>query len=183
MTTKHDAARTVTPPALLSPEEKAPLSAEDRLAIHELIARHCLVLDARDEAHLASVVTEDFKHEHAVFGIAEGRQGFAALLQGNPDLLGAIRHQAVNVIASGTGPNTAEAVHYTIVVQVHPVEPESSAPLPRLFAHGVVRDQLVKQGGQWLIQRRTYDQMSVGDLLPEEPRQAAMRRITSDWER
>lgn len=176
-------ARTVSPAALLSPQESASLPTEDRLAIHELIARHCLALDTGDEAHLSSIVTEDFRQEHAVFGALEGRSGFAALMRDNPELLGAIRHQAVNIVAVRTGAGTAKAVHYTIVMQVHAMGAEPPAPLPRLFAHGVVRDQLVRQDGRWLIHRRTYDQMSLtADLFPEDQRKAALKRRTPDWE-
>lgn len=181
MTSKQSAARTVSPASVLDPREEAPLSAEDRLAIHELIARHCLVLDNRDESHVALVVTSDVRQDHPVFGAIEGRSGFAALLRDNPELLGAIRHQAVNIATVGTGAHGAEAIHYTIVTQVHPMGVESPVPLPRLFAHGVVHDQLVKQDGRWLIQRRTYDQMSLAtDLFPEDQRQAAAKRGTRD---
>ena len=184
MTTQHPTARTITADALLSPRQEIPLSAEDRLAIHELIARNYLVEDTRDEAHLASIVTEDFKQEHVIFGATEGRDGLAALLRDNPELFDGIRHEAVNITAVGTGPNTAEAVHYIIVMQVHAVDAEPPAPLPRPIGHGVVRDQLVKQNGRWLIHRRVYDQMSIAvDLLPDDQRQTAARRLTPDWER
>ena len=53
---------------MLTAKEEAPLFAEDRLAIHELIARNYLVKDTRDEADLAAIVTEAFKQGHVVFG-------------------------------------------------------------------------------------------------------------------
>lgn len=176
--------RTISPAALLSLKEEAPLSAEDRLAIHELIARNYLVEDTRDKENLAAIVTEDFKQEHVIFGATDGRDGLAALLRDNPELFDGIRHQAVNIAAIGTGPDTAEAVHYIIVMQVHAIGAEPAAPLPRPIGHGVVRDRLVKQNGRWLIHRRVYDQMSIAaDLLPEEQRLSAARRLTPDWER
>ena len=182
MTTENPTARTLSPAALLSPREEAPLSAEDRLAIHELIARNYLVEDTRDEAHLASIVTEDFRQEHAIFGVTEGRDGLAALLRDNPVLFDGIRHQAVNITTVATGPDTAEAVHYIIVMQVHAMDAEPPVPLPRPIGHGVVRDQLVKREARWLVHRRVYDQMSVAaDLLPENQRRAAARRITPPW--
>lgn len=184
MTADQSTARTISPDAILSPSDDTALSAEDRLAIHELIARNYLVEDTRTESHLASIVTEDFRQEHTIFGVTEGRNGLAALLRDNPVLFDGIRHQAVNIIARGTGPGTAEAVHYIIVMQVHAIGGEPAAPLPRPIGHGLVRDQLVKQKGSWLIHRRVYDQMSVAvDLLPEGQRQSAARRITPDWER
>ncbi len=185
MTLEHANARTITSAKLLHPQEAPPLSAADRLAIHELIARNYLVEDTRDEAHLASIVTEDYRQEHAIFGVTEGRAGLAALLRDNPTLFDGIRHQAVNITAVSTGPDTAEAVHYILVMQVHAMgakSPLSPVPLPRPIGHGVVHDQLVRQGDRWLIHRRVYDQMSVApDLLPEEQRKAAARRITPDW--
>lgn len=184
MSADHPAARTVSPDTLLSPPDEAALSGEDRLAIHELIARNYLVEDTRVEAHLACIVTEDFRQEHTIFGVTEGRDGLAALLRDNPVLFDGIRHQAVNITASGTGPDTAEAVHYIIVMQVHEISAEPATPLPRPIGHGVVRDRLVKQNGRWLIHRRIYDQMSVAaDLLSEDQRRLAARRITPDWDR
>ena len=52
MTTQAINPRTISPATLLSPKEETPLSTEDRLAIHELIARNYLVEDTRDEATL-----------------------------------------------------------------------------------------------------------------------------------
>ena len=67
-------------------------------------------------------------------------------------------------------------------MQVHAIGEEPPAPLPRPIGHGVVRDKLVRQEGRWLIHRRIYDQMSIApDLLPTEKREAAARRIDSDW--
>ena len=183
MTTQAINPRTISPAALLSPKGEPPLSTEDRLAIHELIARNYLVEDTRDEAYLAAIVTEDFKQEHVIFGATDGRDGLAALLRDNPELFNGIRHQALNITAIGTGPDTAEAVHYILVMQVHAIGVEPAAALPRAIGHGVVRDQLVKQDGRWFIHRRVYDQMSIAaDLLPEEQRQSAARRLTPDWE-
>ena len=182
MNAKPSAARTVSPSAVLNPRRATPLSAEDRLDIHELIARYCLVLDNRDESHVAKLLTSDARQEHPVFGVIEGQHGFAALLREHPEFLGAIRHQAVNIATARTGPHSAEAVHYTIVTQVHALGGASPTPLPRLFAHGVVHDQLVRQDGRWLIHRRAYDQMSLApDHFPEDQRQAAGRRRTPAW--
>lgn len=184
MTTPTENSRTISPDSLLTPGEASPLSAEDRLAIHDLIARNYLVEDTREESHLASIVTEDFKQEHVIFGATDGRDGLAALLRDNPELFDGIRHQAVNITATGTGPDTAEAVHYILVMQVYAFGAEPAASLPRPIGHGVVRDQLVKRGGRWLIRRRVYDQMSVAaDLLPEEQRASAARRLSPEWER
>ena len=184
MTAEHSIARTISPDVFLSPNDEMVLAAEDRLAIHELIARNYLIEDTRAESHLASIVTEDFRQIHTIFGVTEGREGLAALLRDNPALFDGIRHQAVNITAIGTGPETAEAVHYIIVMQVHSIDAEPAASLPRPIGHGVVRDQLVKQGGRWLIHRRVYDQMSVAeDLLPAKERRAAARRVTPDWDR
>ncbi len=183
MTAEHSTTRTISPGVFLSPNDETALAGEDRLAIHELIARNYLVEDTRAESHLASIVTEDFRQEHAIFGATEGRDGLAALLRDNPALFDGIRHQAVNITAIGTGPDTAEAIHYIIVMQVHAIDAEPVASLPRPIGHGVVRDQLVRQNGRWLIHRRVYDQMSVADdLLPEGQHQAAARRVTPDWE-
>ena len=93
MTTQTINPRTISPAALLTPNEGTPLSAEDRLAIHELIARNYLVEDTRNEDHLAAIVTEDFKQEHVIFGKTDGRDGLAALLRDNPELFDGIRHQ------------------------------------------------------------------------------------------
>ena len=184
MTTQAVHPRTISPAALLTAKEEAPLSAEDRLAIHELIARNYLVEDTRDEAHLAAIVTETFKQEHVIFGATDGRDGLAALLRDNPAFFDGIRHQAMNITAIGTGPDTAEAVHYILVMQVHAIGGEPSAALPRPIGHGVVRDQLVKQDGRWFIHRRVYDQMSIAaDLLPEAQRRSAAQHLTPDWER
>ena len=118
-----------------------------------------------------------------IFGATDGRDGLAALLRDNPELFDGIRHHALNITAIGTGPDTAEAVHYILVMQVHAIGGEPAVALPRPIGHGVVRDRLVKQDGRWFIHRRVYDQMSIAaDLLPAEQRQSTARRLTPDWE-
>ena len=174
---------TISPAKFLTPSISNGLSVEDRLAIYELIARNYLVEDTRDEMHLAAIVTEDFRQEHPLFGATESRDGLAALLRDNPTLFDGIRHQALNVVAAGIDDEAAEAVHYIMVTQVHAIGDVPSAPLPRIIGHGVVRDQLVKQGGRWLIHRRVYEQMSIApDMVPEAQRLVAAQRLTADWD-
>lgn len=173
--------KTISPNTILSPGPET-LSPADKIAIHELIARNYLVEDTRDAAHLDAIITEDFEQQHPLFGTTKGRDGLAALLHDNPGLFDGIRHQALNISATGTGENTAEAVHYILVTQVHAIGQTPPVPLPRIIGHGVVRDWLVKHNGQWLVRRRVYDQMAVAsDLLPAEQREIAAKRLDPDW--
>jgi len=55
---------------------------------------------------------------------------------------------------------------------------ESLTPiLPRLIAHGVVRDKIIKEEGNWQISERIYDQRCVlASLIPD----ASLREKVSD---
>lgn len=176
--------KTVSPLGILRKGNSDGLPVEDTLEIHELLARNYLVEDTRDEESLAMIVTQDFRQEHPLFGATVGRDGLARLLRDNPALFNGIRHQALNIATRQTGPDAAEAVHYILVFQVHPIGGKPPVPLPRPIGHGVVRDQLIKIEGQWLIRRRVYEQMSIApDLLPDkEQRLIAAQRITASWD-
>ena len=127
-----------------------------------------LAEDTHDEMHIAAIVTEDFRQEHPLFGVTEGRDGLAALLRDNPALFDGRCHQALNVVAAGVDD---EAAYYIMVTQVHAIDDVPSVPLLRIIGHGVVRDQLDKQGGRWLIHCRVYEQMPIAsDMEPEAQR-------------
>jgi hypothetical protein len=59
-------------------------------------------------------------------------------------------------------------VSYINVFQVFSEDDALKLVLPRLIAHGVVRDRVVKENGKWQIAERIYDQLSVlGSLIPD----------------
>jgi hypothetical protein len=158
--------------------EAQPLSAADTIAIYELINRVYLAEDSRDREALRQTVTENYIQEHSVLGNLTGREAFANWVIANPKLFDGIRHMAGNIAVSADGTNQAKAVSYIYVFELF--SDTNASQLPRILAHGIVRDRLVKENGNWKIAHRVYDQFAVQpEILPDPKlRQQASQAIT-----
>jgi uncharacterized protein (TIGR02246 family) len=114
-----------------------PLSAEDMLAIQQLVARYALAVDTDDaDAFLASF-TEDGRFSSA-FANAAGREELRAMRgRGIP---GRTRHIITNLIIEGDG-DTASVRAY--LLSTRPVLQDSTV--------GTYENDLVKVDGRWLF--------------------------------
>ncbi|HAX76884.1 MAG TPA: hypothetical protein DCY88_13840 [Cyanobacteria bacterium UBA11372] len=158
---------TQLPLEIVRSHEAKPLDAADTIAIHELINRVFLAEDSRDREALQQTVTEDFVQEHTIFGKLTGRETFASWVIDNPEFFDGIRHMAGNIVVSGDGIDRAQAVSYIYVFQLFSDIYEASN-IPRILAHGIVRDRLIKENGRWKIAHRIYDQFAVqSEVVPD----------------
>jgi len=95
-----------------------------------------------------------------------GRETLANWVIDNPEFFDGIRHMAGNIAVSADGIDRAKAVSYIYVFQLFS-DIYDASKLPRILAHGIVRDRLVKENGCWKIAHRIYDQFAVqSEVVP-----------------
>jgi hypothetical protein len=88
-----------------------PCDCADRVALHELVARHGHRVDAGDFAGLAEVFTDDVVYDvsdmggGALIGLGAVEGAGRALGDGNP-----LGHHVTNVVVEELGPDTARVV-------------------------------------------------------------------------
>lgn len=154
-------ARTTLPDALVNPANVTYLSGDDANQIRETVQRVYLAEDSRNYDAFRHLLSRDYVQEHSLYGRLEGSQAFIDWMKANPQGFDRYRHMALNTVTSAVGKDKAYAVSYLLVLELHPNKESDAKDLPRILAHGVVRDQLVKRDGRWLISHRTYDQFAV----------------------
>jgi predicted helicase len=160
--------KTHLPLEVIRNDEAKALEPVDIIAVHELLNRVFLAEDSRDADALRQCVTEDLSHHHSLYGSLNGRETFVIWVLSNPQFFDGLRHQAVNIVTSSESSNNVRVVSYINVFQVFSEDDALKSVLPRLIAHGVVRDRIVKEDGKWRIVERIYDQLSVlGSLIPD----------------
>jgi len=114
------------------------LSAEDRLAIGELLAAYCHAIDLGRWETLPELFGE-------TMGVHEGREGlraFADLLRSSGIRM---RHYVTNLVVSGDG-DRARAESYVLAFVGEPGTLRQTT--------GRYEDELVKRGGRWAIRVR-----------------------------
>ena len=156
---------TVLPLNIVRNEDFEVLDAKDILLIHELINRVYLAEDSRDADALGQCVTEDYHQQSSRYGVINSREEFVRWVLSHPEYFDGLRHQAVNIVTSKIDLNTADVLSYINVFQAFTADDDPSANLPKLIAHGVVKDRVVKKEGKWRIQKRVYDQFSILESL------------------
>ena len=122
------------------------LTAEDRLAIAEIMAAYCHAIDLGRWDDFPSLFTDDCRLDFgSLMGVFEGRDG----LRRFADMLGGIglfmRHYTTNLIVTGDG-ERARAESYVLAV--------TGAPGSSSQATGRYEDELVKVNGRWRIRVR-----------------------------
>ena len=122
------------------------LSADDRLAIAEIMAVYCRAIDSGRWDDLPALFTEDCKLDFgSLMGLFEGRDGvrrFAETLQGIGLFM---RHYTTNLLITGDG-ERARSESYVLAV--------TGAPGSSSQTTGRYEDELVKVGGRWRIRVR-----------------------------
>jgi ketosteroid isomerase-like protein len=132
-----------------------PLSAADRIAISEVIARYCHATDAGDGPGVADQFTEDGILEITGSWQARGREQVAQIgaFPNKP------KHWVSSIVIDGNGSTASATTYYAAIGHGGP-----------LFATGIYESQLTKQlNGRWKLLHHRY----TGDPVerPRPPRE------------
>ena len=131
------------------------LSAEEKLLIHELLARWAYAYDERDEAMLADCFTEDASFSMRVaggdlVGPFEGREAIMGLMTGAmAEQTDVRRHVVSNIFFENEGEQPKSISNLTLMV--------TENGEIQLLAAGVYRDTVVNKAGTWRIASRHLD--------------------------
>jgi uncharacterized protein (TIGR02246 family) len=122
------------------------LSTEDRLAIAEVLARYCHLLDQGRWDEFRTLFTDDCRLDFGqVMGVWEGAEQIRAFTEQLASIGVFMRHYTTNVVLAGDG-ERARAESYVLAI----TGPSGS----RLQSTGRYEDELVKRDGRWLIRAR-----------------------------
>ena len=122
------------------------LTADDRLAIAEVIARYCHHVDQRQWETFGELFTDDCRLDFGnVMGTFEGRDGITRFTQ-TIDATGVfMRHFTTNVVLRGDGTRVRGETYVLAITG-----PTGS----RMQTTGRYDDEFVKAGGRWCIRER-----------------------------
>lgn len=124
----------------------ATLSSEDRIALHELIARYSHLLDRGGIDRMGEIFTDDCRFTVAQYDV--DIHGLPALIEFFHPTMAAqpnIRHVITNVFTEATGANRADLHAYLLIVD---------ATTNAITTVGVYHDRCVKTAAGWRIATR-----------------------------
>jgi hypothetical protein len=129
-----------------------PTAVEEKDAIREVLAEYCFRLDDGRFAEMAALFTENGTWDTA-FGRATGRAAIAELAHdirakaGEPRPPGV--HLVTNISIALDGASARVRSNWTVV--------QNSQEGPKIGSGGAYRDELIKEGGQWLFRYRKIE--------------------------
>lgn len=129
-----------------------PTAVEEKEAIRQVLAEYCFRLDDGRFDEMAALFTENGTWDTA-FGRATGRAAIAELSRdirakaGEPRPRGV--HLVTNIAIVLDGASAQVRSNWTVV--------QNSPEGPKIGSGGAYRDELVKEGGQWLFRYRKID--------------------------
>lgn len=132
------------------------LSLDDKLAIHELLARASYGLDERELDLLGSAFADDAQMSLRIaggdlVGPFEGREGIMKLMTDSmAEQTDKRRHVISNIFFESESPRAATVVSNLTLMATENGEIS-------LLTAGVYRDEVVKVGDQWRLYRRHLD--------------------------
>lgn len=148
---------------------------EDRVAIHELLARYSHTIDGRDYEAWVDCFTADGVL-HSAMGVSTGHvelRLFAQTYDRNRERMPNARHFMTNIATAIEG-ETATARSY---VQITSSEPSGA----RLLFTGQYDDELVKVGGAWKFKvRRGIPDTSIEEAAAWRAARKAEARAEAD---
>lgn len=118
------------------------LSIEDRLTIHEILARLDHAVDASDWDTYLSFYTDDATMDPGFAPPVSGRDAIREFLEATEGNTRGKRHVATNVVVDGGG-NEATARSYLTVIE--------REDIPRIVATAVIEDTLTRHEAGWQI--------------------------------
>jgi SnoaL-like protein len=158
---------TILPPEFfsnrLSLPEKDTISPSDKFAILDVSLRFEWCFDSQHMDDLAELLTEDMVLDH-FWGYRTGKAAVMELLRSHVPTTRGIRHQSTNAVLVPNPGGSVSVFSYLFAVLV-----ANGSRLPAIAGHALVTDVIRKDGDQWKIARRTFEQMCTpeGYLPPE----------------
>lgn len=123
-----------------------PLTADDRLAIQEVLSRYCHCLDRGRWDEFRALFVQDAKLDFGdVMGVWEGAESIRKFTETIAGLGLFMRHYVTNVLLTGDG-TTVDADTYVLAV--------TGRGDQQMVATGRYEDRFVKRDGRWLLASR-----------------------------
>ena len=124
----------------------AQLSTEDRLAIHEIMAKYCQAIDLNRWEEFPSLFTEDCRLDFGnLMGVFEGPEGLQRFTDMMRNLGLFMRHYNTNMVLRGDS-DRVQSESYVLAITGPPGSSHQTT--------GRYEDELVKVGGRWRIRVR-----------------------------
>jgi hypothetical protein len=123
------------------------LSAEDRLAIQDLLSGYCHAIDA-SRADLCIGLFADDAELYTPVGDAKGRQAILAWIEGRLALRAPayqVGHHLLNTMVAATGPNTAKVRSMFLYTRVR----RDGSASAELLGTGIYEEEVRKEAGRW----------------------------------
>lgn len=128
------------------------LTAEDRFAINDCLARYCFALDDRDFGKLEQVFAPDIVWQYGTFGSGTDSASLVDMITASLSTIAKTQHLLGTSVAEAT-PEGAYARTYVSAQHV-----QHAAEAGHLFmVAGWYHDHLVRVDDGWRIARRTYE--------------------------
>jgi hypothetical protein len=122
------------------------LTPDDRLALHELIARYAHLLDLGGTARLGEIYTGDARFIVPEFNIdITGLPALIEFFTATMAQMSTVRHVITNVFADATGKDTADVHSY-----LHTVDTATKA----ITSVGVYHDNCIRTAAGWRVAKR-----------------------------
>jgi ketosteroid isomerase-like protein len=130
-------------------------TAEDRLAVHELLARYIHVIDGdRDSDTFFSLFTDDIVFDGPA-GFFEGTEELKKWL-GKGESIPGYRHMTMNAFADGDGDDAElHASFITVITSLESGHPTRGDGHSQLYQTGSYHLLARKADGVWRVRRRT----------------------------
>ena len=129
-----------------------PTALEEKDAIREVLAEYCFRLDDGQFAEMAALFTEDGTWDTA-FGKAIGRAAIAELARSLRERAAQPRPRAIHLVTNISialdGARAQVRSNWTVV--------QNSPEGPKIGSGGGYRDELVREGENWLFRYRKID--------------------------
>ena len=124
----------------------AQLSTEDRLAIHEIMAKYCQAIDLNRWEEFPSLFTEDCRLDFGnLMGVFEGPEGVQRFTDMMRNLGLFMRHYNTNMVLRGDS-ERVQSESYVLAITGPPGSSHQTT--------GRYEDELVKVDGRWRIRVR-----------------------------
>lgn len=135
---------------------------EDRLAIHDLLARYCHAMDASRADLAIGLFTADAAL-HTPVGERQGSAGILEWIEGrlamrDPDYQ--VGHYMLNTLIAGTGPDSAQVRSMFLYTR----QRRDGASSAELLGSGIYEDSVRREKGVWRFSARRF---SIGGDLDD----------------
>ncbi len=131
------------------------IAIEDRLAIHDLLARYCHSIDAARGDLCAELFTHDARLDTAV-GNAEGEEAIRAWIDGRLALRQEgmqVRHYMLNVLLASIEPDLVRSRSTLLYTK----QASAGGSNAQLLGTGIYEDEIRRTAKGWRFHRRTVE--------------------------